>query len=193
MLLTDAIRKNGRLQVPGRKDPSFPSLSHFSTRVNIYMNPSHLLCWHTVAKTEIIVVDDGSTDPKTELYLREVVNLSGKVRIVRQANQGLSGARNSGIDAATGQFIQLLDADDILIPGKLDVQVAHMNVCPAIDVSISDFLVSDETVTHITRSDAAISRFPLTLDDFLYRWERGFAIPIHCALFRKKRLLASKV
>lgn len=136
-------------------------------------------------KTEIIVVDDGSTDPKTELYLREVVNLSGKVRIVRQANQGLSSARNSGLDAATGQFVQLLDADDILIPGKLDVQVAHMNVCPAIDVSISDFLVSDETVTHITRSDAAISRFPLTLDDFLYRWERGFAIPIHCALFRK--------
>jgi glycosyltransferase involved in cell wall biosynthesis len=136
-------------------------------------------------KTEIIVVDDGSTDPKTELYLREVLNLSGKVRVVRQANQGLSGARNSGIEAATGQFIQLLDADDILIPGKLDVQVAHMTVCPAIDVSISDFLVSDETVTHITRSDAAISRFPLTLDDFLYRWERGFAIPIHCALFRK--------
>ncbi|WON72802.1 glycosyltransferase [Nitrosospira sp. Is2] len=136
-------------------------------------------------KTEIIVVDDGSTDPKTELYLGEVANLSGKVRIVRQVNQGLSGARNSGIEAATGQFIQLLDADDILIPGKLDVQVAHMAICPALDVSICDFLLSDETVTHITRSDAAISRFPLTLDDFLYRWERGFAIPIHCALFRK--------
>ncbi|EAX48962.1 glycosyl transferase, family 2 [Thermosinus carboxydivorans Nor1] len=133
---------------------------------------------------EIIVIDDGSSDPKMPYYLNQVAMLSDFIRVVRQSNRGLSGARNVGIEMATGDFIQFLDADDLLIPGKLDAQVAHMIVARDLDVSVCNFLICDETCSHFYKPDEAIARFDLSLEDFLYRWERGFSIPIHCALFR---------
>lgn len=138
---------------------------------------------------EIIVVDDGSTDRRTERYLAEAEQMApGVVRIHRQTNQGLSGARNSGIALARGAFIQLLDADDLLAPGKIDAQVAQLQVNPGLDVSVSNFLLCDESRSNFSKPEEAIARFDLTEQDFLYRWERGFAIPIHCGLFRRRVL-----
>ncbi|KXK43346.1 MAG: LmbE family protein [Nitrosomonas europaea] len=141
-------------------------------------------CSHSL---EIIVVDDGSTDQKTTHYLSEAEQMApGVVRIHRQANQGLSGARNSGIAMARGQFIQLLDADDLLTPDKIDAQVAQLRVNPSLDVSICNFLLCDESRTDFTKPGEAIAQFDLSEQDFLYRWERGFAIPIHCGVFRRR-------
>ncbi|OWP49122.1 hypothetical protein CEG18_20505 [Pseudomonas nitroreducens] len=136
---------------------------------------------------EIIVVDDGSTDPKTDRLLAEAEQMApGVVHIHRQANQGLSGARNSGIALARGQFIQLLDADDLLTPGKIDAQVAQLQVSPHLDVSVCNFLLCDESRTIFSKAGEAIAQFDLSEQDFLYRWERGFSVPIHCGLFRRK-------
>lgn len=136
---------------------------------------------------EIIVVDDGSTDGRTDRLLLEAEQMApGVVRIHRQKNQGLSGARNTGIAMAQGQFIQLLDADDLLAPNKIDVQVAQLQVNPDLDVSVCNFLLCDESRTHFSKPEEAIARFDLTEQDFLYRWERGFAIPIHCGVFRRR-------
>lgn len=134
---------------------------------------------------EVVVVDDGSTDPKTDHWLREAETLGGDIKIVRQANRGLSGARNAGIEASTGDFIQFLDADDLLVPGKLDAQIAHFLVSQRLDVSVCNFLLCDDLRNVFSKPDEAIAQFDLTLEDFLYRWERGFVIPIHCALFRR--------
>lgn len=64
---------------------------------------------------EIIVIDDGSTDvtPDIAQGFRE------HVRYIRQPNQGLAGARNAGIAAANGEFIALLDSDDVWRPDHL--------------------------------------------------------------------------
>ncbi|KIG07750.1 glycosyl transferase family 2 [Burkholderia sp. MR1] len=137
---------------------------------------------------EIIVVNDGSTAPKTAFYLRAAEQLSPAVRVISQANAGLSAARNTGISAAKGDFVQLLDSDDIIIPPKLDLQVAHFQVSREIDVSVTNFLLCDETRTIFSKHDEAIANFDFSLQDFLYKWERGFAIPIHCALFRTSAL-----
>ena len=68
---------------------------------------------------EIIVVDDGSTDNSREI-LREI---KGSVQIIWQENKGLAGARNSGILAASGEFIGLLDADDEWLSSYLETMM----------------------------------------------------------------------
>ncbi|WP_354682055.1 glycosyltransferase [Cupriavidus necator] len=135
---------------------------------------------------EIIVVDDGSTDGNTARLLAEAEQtIPGRIKVHRQSNKGLSGARNAGVALASGEFIQFLDADDVLAPGKIDVQLAQIAANPAIDISVCNFLLCDETKTDFSKPDEAIAQFDISLNDFLFRWERGFSIPIHCGLFRR--------
>lgn len=72
---------------------------------------------------EIIVVDDGSRDGTAAVARRFE---SKQVLVVQQANQGASAARNHALRLAQGQFIQWLDADDILAPDKIEKQVAAL-------------------------------------------------------------------
>ena len=68
---------------------------------------------------EIILVDDGSTDASGELC--DVwAKKDRRVRVIHRENAGLSSARNVGISAATGDYILLLDADDLLDPVETD-------------------------------------------------------------------------
>lgn len=69
---------------------------------------------------EIIVVDDGSID---DSYNRSLKYKAENVLIIKQENKGASSARNTGIDLAKGEFIQFLDADDLLSSDKIEKQV----------------------------------------------------------------------
>lgn len=71
----------------------------------------------THAHMEIIVVDDGSTDD-TSYVLSSYGN---RIRAVTQPNRGPSAARNVGLRMARGEFVQFLDADDVLLPEKIEV------------------------------------------------------------------------
>src|SRR5260370_24652309 len=70
---------------------------------------------------EVIVINDGSSDDTTEL-LRPLA-ASGHIRYFEQANAGQATSRNRGIHAARGEFIALLDDDDLWPPDKLEWQV----------------------------------------------------------------------
>lgn len=85
---------------------------------------------------EIICVDDGSTDGSGTI-LDEFAWRDGRFRVIRQENAGVSAARNTGIDVATGEWICFLDGDDVVGPAWLmhyaeamteDVQIAFSGV-----------------------------------------------------------------
>lgn len=85
---------------------------------------------------EVFVIDDGSTDDTAAIAARFSDAL--ELRLLQETGRGPSAARNRGLDAATGEFVQFLDADDFLEPWKISRQVAIARETGA-DVVWGDF------------------------------------------------------
>jgi glycosyltransferase involved in cell wall biosynthesis len=75
----------------------------------------------TYQPTELIAVDDGSTDASVE-----ILRTHPGTRLLRQQNSGPSAARTRAIACAAGEFIAFVDADDVVPPNKLSVQVGYL-------------------------------------------------------------------
>lgn len=73
---------------------------------------------------EVIVVDDGSTDHTLEIAQQFA---SAHLKVIHQENQGQSAAENRAVQEAQGDFIQYLDADDLLAPDKIEHQIRLLN------------------------------------------------------------------
>lgn len=90
----------------------------------------------TVSPYEIIVINDGSTDDTTEKLKRFPI-----VKVINQVNQGLASARNTGIMAATGDFILPLDSDDRLKYNAIErlTEIAKTTRADVIGLSFETF------------------------------------------------------
>ncbi|MFD7626403.1 glycosyltransferase family 2 protein [Streptomyces sp. NPDC059851] len=96
---------------------------------------------------EFLLVDDCSTDGTPALLERAARELPGAVHLVRERNGGLATARNTGLDAARGEYVAFLDGDDWLAPGHLARTLAVMEALNC------DFVRTDHvTVTGRTRA-----------------------------------------
>lgn len=83
---------------------------------------------------EIVLIDDGSTDGT-----KTIATGYPEVRYTHQPNQGLAAALNLGVKEARGAFLAFLDADDLWVDGKLELQIAMMNEHPGVDIVFGHF------------------------------------------------------
>lgn len=83
---------------------------------------------------EIVIVDDGSTDD-TGAVAERLASVHPEIHVLHQANGGPGRAREAGRQRARGEFIQHLDSDDLLLPGKFSGQVAGLRARPECGVS----------------------------------------------------------
>jgi cellulose synthase/poly-beta-1,6-N-acetylglucosamine synthase-like glycosyltransferase len=93
--------------------PCFNQARYLGAALSSVLNQTH-------RPLECIVVDDGSTDDTAGI----AAGLGA--RVITQANQGVSAARNAGLRAARGDMVVFLDADDVLLPGALAMEAAAL-------------------------------------------------------------------
>ena len=75
---------------------------------------------------EMIMINDGSKD-NTQQVLENLAVKDNRIKIINQENKGLSGARNTGIEAARGELLMFVDADDWLEPNAFELISKNFN------------------------------------------------------------------
>lgn len=94
----------------------------------------------TYRNVEVIIVNDGSTDQSLAV-ISDLICSHHNVKVINQKNQGLSVARNTGIDVATGKYIIFVDPDDKIMPGFVSslYQIADKTGADIVRGSFRDF------------------------------------------------------
>lgn len=125
----------------------------------------------THAEVEIVLVDDGSVDGSREICLDYAARYP-QVRTVRRTNGGLSAARNTGLEMASGEYIMFVDADDWLAPEGVASMLQRARDTNA-DVVIAGYYLSwvDSTETTVRSAE----RRP---PQILFDASQSFAIPV---------------
>ncbi len=95
----------------------------------------------TYKNLEIILVDDGSTD-SSGIICDNFASLDNRIKVLHKTNGGLSSARNSGIEIASGEYVAFIDGDDYIEPNMIETL---LNACAnnEADLSICSFFMED--------------------------------------------------
>jgi glycosyltransferase involved in cell wall biosynthesis len=161
-------------------------------------------CLHSVAEAtsephECIVVDDGNVRVEELSILKEVAAAAPHQRVVvhRQLNTGIAGARNAGLSIAQGKYVKFLDADDLITPGSIDLQINEMNATGT-QADVGGYRVISDSAEVLAESIGPIAELPTTPDGrldtpcLISQWEQGVALPIHSLLVQRDQLHATE-
>lgn len=138
----------------------------------------------TYDNVEVVIVDDSSEPNHIDTLKSAASELSYPTKIIyHEENQGISEARNTGVEAASGQYIAIHDQDDVSLPERFEQQIAVMEANPSVGTTMTN-------VHHIgpDGEDRGIRQFKLDLDEMttmefvrymFERWKvRGPALPL---------------
>jgi glycosyltransferase involved in cell wall biosynthesis len=104
----------------------------------------------TVRDLELIVIDDGSADD-TGATLEGLAARNTRLRIVRRGNRGIVASRNEALALASGEFVAVLDSDDMALPDRLERQLAYLRDHPECVAVGGQVLTIDSDGDPITR------------------------------------------
>ncbi len=120
--------------------PLFNKLDWITQTINSVVN-------QTYKNWECIIIDDGSTDGSFELVTSLTKQYPGNWQIVSQSNSGQSVARNRGIGISSGEYVALLDADDVWFPDKLSRQVEFLESNRDVDLLFTSYVIFEDGLT----------------------------------------------
>lgn len=127
---------------------------------------------------EIIVVNDGSNDNPSEVLKK----FKKYIKLINQENKGLAAARNAGIRQSSGEYIQLLDADDFLVKDKIKLQL-EFNEARSSAVSYCEISSYDnDTGCSTPRNIGEVKDMFSHLFNFWY----PYPLPVHSLLINKE-------
>ena len=111
---------------------------------------------------EIIVVNDGTPDRSMEV-VADLLEQHGNTIVINQENQGLSVARNNALEMATGEYVLMLDSDDLLVDGSLPLLLDKALTTKA-DLVVADF---------VNKSDDELETFEPIQNDIIWEEKTG--------------------
>lgn len=153
-------------------------MPQFSVVIPLYNKAAHIaqtlqtVLDQTFESFEVVIVDDGSTDGSGEIAHQFA---SGRVRVIRQKNAGVSAARNTGIAASRGSYIAFLDADDEWLPDHLAELAGLIEDFPGLGLySAAHETVEAGRVYRRRQPDMQGTR--AVIADFLGEYARSFSL-----------------
>ena len=129
-------------------------------------------------KFELIIVDDGSKDG-TKSIVEQYAKNDIRIKLLEQANQGVSVARNKGLDTATGEYVAFLDSDDLWDADNLSVMVQAAEctksglVCASMDIINADGTKQKENTAY---KDGELMDFVTNNNEIRFFWGIGSVI-----------------
>jgi glycosyltransferase involved in cell wall biosynthesis len=151
-----------------------PQLPKVSVIIATYNNAQYIhqaidsVLNQTYSHYEIIIIDDGSADHTKEVLQPYLEQYSQIIQYYYQENQGVSKARNLGIEMATGEYVVFLDADDLFLPDKLASQVSVFQAKPYLGIVHSGWRLITESGEKI--SDVKLWQYGHSLEIDLATW-----------------------
>lgn len=142
----------------------------------------------SMADFEVIVIDDGSTDGGAELVC--ALN-DPRITVIRQANGGVSRARNVGISMAQGEWVAFLDADDWLHPDYFATLLDAQRLHPQADIAATGFMTIDHTDHEVWPPSWQLPPTPFAvelIDDLPLRWMQSPTLHTSAVTVRTRRL-----
>ena len=107
----------------------------------------------TYQNLEVIIINDGSTDNSPDI-IEQYNEKDNRIKAFTQKNQGLSGARNTGLSKATGDYVTFVDSDDKIEPTMIEKLLSALNEAES-DIAVCSFkeIFKNKKTTHFNKQD----------------------------------------